>query len=104
MLTFLLLKVNTHTIPALPFRVRNSSVAINYVCTGNLGFPIYSAILWSWKACLNLFGAVIAAKTWHCEDGVGEVRHSLCATFTFTRNMTKAQAAAAAYILTASVG
>ncbi|CAM9280664.1 unnamed protein product, partial [Pylaiella littoralis] len=41
-------------------------------CAGGSEFPSFSAILWSWKACLNIFGVIMAAKTWHCEDGVGE--------------------------------
>lgn len=47
---------------------------VNIECTGGFDFPIFSVILWTWKACLNMFGMIMAAKTWHCEDGVGEVR------------------------------
>eukprot|EP00904_Undaria_pinnatifida_P013137 jgi/Undpi1/8954/HiC_scaffold_26.g11415.m1 len=49
----------------------------NSECAGGFGFPLFSIILWSWKACFNLFGVVIAAKTWSCEDGLGESQ-SIC--------------------------
>lgn len=45
----------------------------NSECMERSDVPIFRSILWSWKACLNCFGVVMAAKTWHCEDGVGEV-------------------------------
>ena len=48
----------------------------NSECAGGFGFPLFSIILWSWKACFNLFGVVIAAKTWSCEDGLGEVGYA----------------------------
>lgn len=51
-------------------------VVTNSECTGAYVFPVFSVILWSWKACFNLFGVAIAAKTWRCEDGVGEVGHA----------------------------
>eukprot|EP00752_Nemacystus_decipiens_P001936 g1865.t1 len=41
-------------------------------CWGGSDFPVFDVILWSWKAGLTCFGVVMAAKTWHCEDGVGE--------------------------------
>lgn len=30
-------------------------------------------LLWIYKGGLNLFGVTMAAKTWKCADGVGEV-------------------------------
>ncbi|CAN0377020.1 unnamed protein product, partial [Ectocarpus sp. 12 AP-2014] len=44
----------------------------NWKCVGASSTSVFRAILWSWKACLNCFGVIMAAKTWHCEDGVGE--------------------------------
>lgn len=38
------------------------------------GAQYFGLILWIYKGGLNLFGVVIAAKTWNCADGVGEVR------------------------------
>lgn len=39
------------------------------------GAAYFSTILWAYKGGLNLFGVIMAAKTWNCADGVGEVRH-----------------------------
>ncbi|CAM9434117.1 unnamed protein product, partial [Ectocarpus fasciculatus] len=41
------------------------------------GAAYVSTILWIYKGGLNLFGVVMAAKTWHCADGVGESQ-SIC--------------------------
>lgn len=38
------------------------------------GAPYFSTVLWLYKGGLNAFGVVMAAKTWNCADGVGEVR------------------------------
>lgn len=65
-----------HALPYLPTGyhreyMRRKLEVVNPVCAG--GSTLFSIVLWSWKACLNLFGVVMAAKTWNCEDGVGEV-------------------------------
>lgn len=41
------------------------------------GAEYFSTILWVYKGGLNLFGVVMAGKTWHCADGVGESQ-SIC--------------------------
>ncbi|CAM9868125.1 unnamed protein product, partial [Ectocarpus sp. 12 AP-2014] len=41
------------------------------------GAAYFGTILWIYKGGLNLFGVVMAAKTWHCADGVGESQ-SIC--------------------------
>lgn len=41
------------------------------------GARYFSTILWVYKGALNAFGVVMAAKTWTCADGVGEVRCAL---------------------------
>lgn len=41
------------------------------------GDRYFSTILWVYKGALNFFGVVMAAKTWNCADGVGEVRFAL---------------------------
>lgn len=38
------------------------------------GAAYFSTFLWVYKGGLNAFGVVMAAKTWNCADGVGEVR------------------------------
>lgn len=41
------------------------------------GAAYFGTIMWVYKGALNTFGVVMAAKTWNCADGVGEVRHTL---------------------------
>lgn len=41
------------------------------------GAAYFSTILWVYKGGLNMFGVVMAGKTWHCADGVGESQ-SIC--------------------------
>lgn len=53
------------------------------------GAEYFSTILWVYKGGLNLFGVVMAAKTWNCADGVGEVRYRDTHTHTNTRNKRK---------------
>lgn len=48
------------------------SEVLSPVCVS--GAHYFSTILWLYKAGLNAFGVVMAAKTWNCADGVGEVR------------------------------
>lgn len=41
------------------------------------GAAYFGTIMWVYKGALNTFGVVMAAKTWNCADGVGEVRLTL---------------------------
>lgn len=56
--------------PAIP--ITYGPEVLSPVCAP--GARYFSTILWAYKGALNAFGVVMAAKTWNCADGVGEVR------------------------------
>lgn len=45
------------------------------MCDPGAGY--FNTILFVYKGGLNLFGVVMAAKTWNCADGVGEVKYGV---------------------------